>query len=217
MAQAVFPPDPIECLIESQMLLQRPEVKKMAEMDKAMADLLSRTDLTADARLREYMNLFARFKNLREDVIINGPVLDPNMISMSSVLGNKNNAILVADEVNKLFSPQNYTPQPSTPVRRLYNEDVEQTPNSGRWNDDEFLQSINNMFTESTPTQIRGTPDPTEPIDNEAYATVLRQPSPSQLNRLSKEPDTNLAEEFLTAVNSSENLKKKSKKNINAY
>jgi hypothetical protein len=72
MAQAIFPPDLISNVTEGEILLQRPEMKKMMNMDKAMADILSRRDLQPSERLREYIKIFARFRSLRDDVLING-------------------------------------------------------------------------------------------------------------------------------------------------
>jgi hypothetical protein len=68
MAQAVFPPDPVNALMEEELLLQRPEVKKMMDMDRAMVDVLSRTDLQPGKCFREYIKLFMCFHMLREDI-----------------------------------------------------------------------------------------------------------------------------------------------------
>lgn len=72
MAQAVFPPEAVEAVARGEILLQRPEMKKMLDMDKAMADMLSRTDLQPAERFKEYMKIFQRFRTLRDDVLVNG-------------------------------------------------------------------------------------------------------------------------------------------------
>jgi hypothetical protein len=74
MAQAMFPPagKAVEALAQQQLLLQRPEMKKMLELDRAMSNILSRADLSADERAREYEKALMHFRSLREDVIVNG-------------------------------------------------------------------------------------------------------------------------------------------------
>jgi hypothetical protein len=71
MAQAVFPPA-VDDAARGEILLQRPEMKKMLDMDKAMADVLSRTDIEGPERIKEYMRILNRFQTLRDDVLING-------------------------------------------------------------------------------------------------------------------------------------------------
>ena len=55
MAQAVFPSQ-LQDILRSHELLQRPEVKRMTELDKEMADILSRGDLTPAAKIRNLMH-----------------------------------------------------------------------------------------------------------------------------------------------------------------
>lgn len=187
MAQAVFPPDPVENIVEQQILLQRPEVKKMADMDKAMADLLSRTDLNDAARLREYMNIFAKFRSLRDDVIVNGTVLDPKMFSISSILGDKDTTARIADEVNTLVTKPEVLPKsPNTSydlnLYDLFNDTPNYYPNEG-----------------ATSTPFNGSP---EPIDKQ-YDTVIRGLSESQLMKLDTAPQEELTNAFLNAIKTS--------------
>ena len=76
MAQAIFPPStPLEAMAKQELLLQRPEMKKMLELDRKMANILSRTDISAEERAREYEKALLHFRTVREDVLINGTQL----------------------------------------------------------------------------------------------------------------------------------------------
>lgn len=88
MAQAVFPPEAVEAVARGEILLQRPEMKKMLDMDKAMADMLSRTDLQPAERFKEYMKIFQRFRTLRDDVLVNGSSkeVESNLTNTAQIL-----------------------------------------------------------------------------------------------------------------------------------
>jgi len=79
MAQAVFPPNPLNELAEQQLLLKRPEVFKMVELDRLMANILSRRDLSAEQRAKEYSKVLSQYQYTREKVLLNGPYLQPNI------------------------------------------------------------------------------------------------------------------------------------------
>jgi hypothetical protein len=70
MAQPVFPQ--MANLLHEQDLLKRPEVKRMTQLDKAMADTLSRSDLTASQKIRQYDALIQPFRAVRENIEKNG-------------------------------------------------------------------------------------------------------------------------------------------------
>ena len=73
MAQAIFPPvSPLNALLRQQALLQRTEVRKMKEADRAIADILSRTDLSFQERADEYAKLINKFQMFRDDILTNG-------------------------------------------------------------------------------------------------------------------------------------------------
>jgi hypothetical protein len=72
MAQAIFPTSKLENILREQELLKRPEVKRMTQIDRAMADILSRSDLTARQKIRQYDALIQPFRAVRENIEKNG-------------------------------------------------------------------------------------------------------------------------------------------------
>ena len=80
MAQAIYPPrNAINDIAEQQLLLQRPEVSKMVDLDRSMANILSRRDLSAEQRAKEYHKALLQFDYTRNQVLLNGTQLQPNI------------------------------------------------------------------------------------------------------------------------------------------
>ena len=76
MAQAIYPPSSaVENLAQQQLILQRPEVTKMVELDRKMATILSKRHITPDERLREYEKALLQFRAARDNVLINGTMM----------------------------------------------------------------------------------------------------------------------------------------------
>lgn len=87
MAQAIYPPNtPMENLAKQQLILQRPEVTKMRELDRIMATILSKRNISPDERMREYEKALLQFRAARDDVLINGTQMHANTSSEYDVI-----------------------------------------------------------------------------------------------------------------------------------
>jgi hypothetical protein len=178
MAQAVFPPTPnLGSVIEGEILLQRPEMKKMLNMDKAMADILSRTDLQPSERLREYMNIFSRFRSLRDDILINGTTQEAQK--------NYDDTTSTALETETLNATEEFVTPNNTASRVISNPGDFMFPNAT----EEFV-TPNNTASDaiSTPREFM-------------FSNVALPPED-----MDKDPQKRLAEEFLKALEASDDV-----------
>jgi len=184
MAQAIYPPNSaMEKIARQQLLLQRPEVTKLMDLDRAMANILSRTDITADERRREYEKALLQFQSVRDNIVINGTML---------------------------HAPKDYTDeeQENIPVKvknagtnvdTFHSESIKQSPSRKRMRAD-FLTPPPNFETsaistiDSTPIQIKKSHSEESHSDDspsegsiEPYnpnVTALRSYTGKQLQRL---------------------------------
>jgi hypothetical protein len=60
-----------------QALLTRPEVKKLTDLDQDMADILARTDLTPNQKMKLYHTTLQRFTRVRNNLLEQGTMLPP--------------------------------------------------------------------------------------------------------------------------------------------
>jgi hypothetical protein len=74
----------LNTLLYQQALLQRPEMKKMLALDKAMTEVLSKKDLPPEERIREYEKIFYHFRDLKNNILVNGTSLKPPIDASTS-------------------------------------------------------------------------------------------------------------------------------------
>jgi hypothetical protein len=87
MAQAVFPySNDILQASREHGLLKRPEMKRMTELDQAIADSLSRTDLTPSQRQQLFEDNLQKFRSVRKEIILNGTTLQPDESELENIL-----------------------------------------------------------------------------------------------------------------------------------
>lgn len=87
MAQAIYPPSTsaMENIAQQQLMLQRPSLSKMSEIDRQIAAILSKKDMTADERKEQYNKLLKEFFAARDDVLINGTQLKSPIMNVDEI------------------------------------------------------------------------------------------------------------------------------------
>ena len=71
MSQAVIP-SVLQDLIFEHKLFQRPEWQRLTELDRRLINTLSRTDLSAGEKARQYASIIYPYRSVKEDVLVNG-------------------------------------------------------------------------------------------------------------------------------------------------
>ena len=84
MSQAVLPVV-LQDLIREHKLFQRPEWQRLTELERGIINTLSRTDMSPDARNRKYASLTYPYRAVKENILINGTRLQPNVKNASTV------------------------------------------------------------------------------------------------------------------------------------
>jgi hypothetical protein len=106
MAQAMFTPYSADIIQSSreQGLLKRPEMKRMTELDQAIADALSRTDLTPTQRQQLFEDNLQKFRNVRKEIILNGTTLQPDESELENILRKLMEALKVNNEQQPIIT-----------------------------------------------------------------------------------------------------------------
>lgn len=163
MAQAIYPPrNVMEDIIQQQTILQRPEVVKMLDLDRLMANILSRSDMSPDERLREYEKAVLQFRAVRDDILLNGlqlrppptltqSTLEPNPVEDRPKLQGKRKRKMDSDMSNPLTPPYVNKAEPffqNVTSIRDYNTDQRNRLSTEPINDEiqqEFIRVLSNQ------------------------------------------------------------------------
>jgi len=151
MAQPIFPVE-MQNLLREQELLKRPETKRMTQLDKDMADILSRTDLSPYEKITKWDALIRPFRIARENVIRNGIQLSTEAPTTNDVL----------HELISLMEKQTKTANRNIVNKKKYRKSK----------GDRYLDDIRNLYT--TPTTMAKEEEKEESTFDDPNETVLR-------------------------------------------
>lgn len=163
MAQPIVlaPPEMTEAY-RQQILLTRPEVRKMSKLDQAMADILAETNIDSFKKMEKYYAVLREFMNVRDDVARYGTAIQPPPTIQTSTVSEAETGDETAPQVTALVEVIKQLILNPAKKRKLTNKNA----GSKRSKVSTQADENNDLNSATVDDEIGEAIDSTEPIDS---------------------------------------------------
>lgn len=142
----------METLAQQQLMLQRPSLSKMSEIDRKIAAILSKKNITPDERKDEYNKLLKEFFAARNDVLINGTQLQSPVLNTDDIKKNSHQAEIIKPII---IATNEDLKEPATKKIRTTTSDSEDVYYSAPPSPEEIIEPGAPLFTDATKKHTR--------------------------------------------------------------